>query len=68
MIAVNPAYSTVILGKPPSEYSHWIMKKESWGGAIELAIFSELFKIEIISVDVSTGRLDRFGKITSSHQ
>jgi ubiquitin thioesterase OTU1 len=30
-------YSEVVLGQPNSEYCHWILKSDSWGGAIELS-------------------------------
>ncbi len=52
----------------------WIRQANSWGGAIELAIFSEYYQtgttfhydfvliVEIVSVDVSTCRMDRFGE------
>lgn len=62
-------YCEAILGKPPSQYVEWILRPASWGGAIELAIFSDHFQVgiiiltaEIISIDVSTGRMDRFGQ------
>ncbi|KAF9283563.1 ubiquitin-specific protease otu1, partial [Linnemannia elongata] len=59
-IDANPdAYPDVVLGK---EYCEWIKKENSWGGAIELAIFSDHYKIEIDSIDVSTTRVDRFGE------
>ncbi|KAF9953915.1 hypothetical protein BGZ72_005073 [Mortierella alpina] len=62
-IQANPdAYPDVVLGRPRQEYCEWIMRENSWGGAIELAIFSEHFKIEIDSIDVSTNRVDRFGE------
>lgn len=31
-------YSEAILGKPPKEYCEWILKPDSWGGAIELSV------------------------------
>lgn len=55
------SYNEAILGKPVSQYCEWITKPNSWGGAIELAIFSNHFQIEIDSVDIATGRIDRFG-------
>ncbi|KAF8946249.1 ubiquitin-specific protease otu1 [Haplosporangium gracile] len=59
-IDANPdAYPDVVLGE---EYRDWIKKENSWGGAIELAIFSDYYKIEIDSIDVSTNRVDRFGE------
>ncbi|OZJ06042.1 hypothetical protein BZG36_01144 [Bifiguratus adelaidae] len=55
-------FSEVILGRPPQQYCQWILKDESWGGAIELSIFSKVFQLVISSVDVQTGRTDRFGE------
>lgn len=61
-IMENPFdYNEAILGKEPSEYCKWIMKSNSWGGAIELSIFSDHFQTSIVSLDVSTGRADCFG-------
>ncbi|KAF9906347.1 ubiquitin-specific protease otu1 [Linnemannia zychae] len=62
-IEANPdAYPDVVLGRPRKDYCDWIRKENSWGGAIELAIFSDYYKIEIDSIDVSTTRVDRFGE------
>ncbi|KAG0219498.1 ubiquitin-specific protease otu1 [Mortierella sp. GBA43] len=62
-IEANPeAYSDVVLGRPRSEYCDWIKRENSWGGAIELTIFSDHYGIEIDSIDVSTNRVDRFGE------
>lgn len=55
-------YSAAILGKEPFEYCEWIRRENSWGGAIELKVFSEIFKTAITSVDVPTGRMDTFGE------
>jgi ubiquitin thioesterase OTU1 len=37
-------YPKVILGRDPIEYCNWITNLNSWGGGIELAIFSEYYK------------------------
>ncbi|GJN88610.1 hypothetical protein Rhopal_001576-T1 [Rhodotorula paludigena] len=55
-------YSEVMLGRAPADYVATILKPSSWGGAIELAIFAAHFATEIWSVDVQTGRVDRFGE------
>jgi ubiquitin thioesterase OTU1 len=55
-------YDEAFLGRPPSDYASTILKSNSWGGAIELAIFAEHFQTEISSFDVETGRCDRFGQ------
>lgn len=55
-------YSQVVLGRNVQEYTDWIQKSNSWGGAIELAIFSSIYKLEIDSIDINSGRVDRFGQ------
>ena len=45
---------------PPSQYIDTITKPTSWGGAIELSNLSAHYSAEIASVDVETGRIDRF--------
>ncbi|TPX62405.1 hypothetical protein PhCBS80983_g00430 [Powellomyces hirtus] len=55
-------YNAAILGRDPKAYCEWILKPASWGGGIELAIFSDHFGIEIDSIDVATLRVDRFGE------
>jgi len=45
---------------PRAKYCAHIKDDNSWGGAIELAIFAKHFGVEICSVDVATGRIDRF--------
>ncbi|WVQ96539.1 hypothetical protein IAU59_003644 [Kwoniella sp. CBS 9459] len=55
-------YSDVMLGQPADQYIEKILKPDTWGGAIELSIFSKHYKTEISSFDVATGRCDRFGQ------
>lgn len=55
-------YTEAILGKSPKEYAEWIQKPLSWGGAIELSIFSEIYNVEIASFDVQSGRMYLFGE------
>ncbi|ORY30552.1 OTU-domain-containing protein [Naematelia encephala] len=55
-------YSDVILGQPREQYITKILKPDTWGGAIELSIFSKHYQTEISSFDVATGRCDRFGQ------
>jgi hypothetical protein len=45
---------------PRDKYITTILKPSTWGGAIELGIFSKHFNTEIASVDVETGRIDQF--------
>lgn len=53
-------WDDAILGRPREEYISTILKPSSWGGAIELAILAKHYSTEIASVDVETGRIDRF--------
>ena len=54
----NPElYNEAFLGKPTKEYAKWIMKDESWGGAIELSILSEYYRTEIAAFDTKTLRM-----------
>jgi len=53
-------YSEAILGRPRDEYITTILKPATWGGAIELTILSAHYNTEISSIDVETGRIDRF--------
>ncbi|BGP37862.1 ubiquitin-specific protease otu1 [Rhodotorula kratochvilovae] len=62
-IQANPdEYSEAMLGRPPAQYIETILRPGSWGGAIELAVFAKHFRAEIWSIDVQTGRVDRFGE------
>lgn len=56
------SYPDVVLGQPREQYISKIQDPKTWGGAIELSIFSKHYKTEISSFDVATGRCDRFGQ------
>ena len=45
---------------PREQYVATILKPSTWGGAIELGILAKHFETEIASVDIETGRIDRF--------
>ncbi|BGP54010.1 hypothetical protein JCM8202_003008 [Rhodotorula sphaerocarpa] len=60
--ADSDTYSEAVLGRPPADYISTILKSNSWGGAIELSVFAANFRTEIRSIDVQTGRVDRFGE------
>ena len=51
-----------LLGYPKDEYIEKISDSNTWGGGIELNIFSNIFKIQIASMDVQSGRVDIFGE------
>ncbi|PSN38997.1 Ubiquitin thioesterase OTU1 [Blattella germanica] len=55
-------YSEAILGKPNPDYCKWILKSDSWGGAIELAVLSNFYGLEIAVVDTLNAIINRFGE------
>ena len=62
LVAANPAkYNTSFLGSPNSLYQDHILNPNTWGGAIELSIFSAHFQCEILAFDLANLREDRFG-------
>ena len=52
-----------MLGMSKTEYIEKISQTSTWGGAIELKFFSEIFNVQIASIDVQSGRLDVFGEM-----
>jgi len=54
-------YSDVLLEKPNDQYVQWILKDSSWGGAIELEILSNHYKVEISAVDIISLNAQVFG-------
>lgn len=68
VVGNTETYNEAILGRKPEEYARWINQSNSWGGAIELKIFADHFGVEIMSLDVQSGRLDRFGEGNSNIQ
>lgn len=62
-VAANPQeYNDAVLGKSNAEYCVWIQKPDSWGGAIEVAILSSYYGIEIDVVDIQNAIINRFGE------
>ncbi|VDI21883.1 ubiquitin thioesterase OTU1 [Mytilus galloprovincialis] len=55
-------FSDVFLGRSNSSYCKWIMKDDTWGGAIEISILSKYYDVEIDVVDTQSCRIDRFGE------
>ncbi|KAG5899169.1 hypothetical protein JTB14_029003 [Gonioctena quinquepunctata] len=58
----NHQYDEAILGKPIDEYCAWIQDDKSWGGAIELAILSNHYGIEVAVVDTINAIINKFGE------
>lgn len=62
-VASDPVeYSEAFLGRPNPEYCKWILKPESWGGAIELSILSKFYGLEIAVIDSINAIINRFGE------
>ena len=47
---------------PKKDYIENIQNPSTWGGAIELKLFSDMFQVEIASIDVQSNRVDIFGQ------
>ncbi len=47
---------------PKPDYIENIQNPTTWGGAIELKLFSDMFQLEIASIDVQSNRVDIFGQ------
>ncbi|KAM3960966.1 yod1 deubiquitinase [Aphomia sociella] len=55
-------YSEAMLGRPNAEYCAWIQQPSSWGGAIEVAILSRFYGLEMAVVDTLNAIINRFGE------
>lgn len=60
MLEGSSSFTELVLGKPQDDYAAWIQSNTSWGGAVEVKIFSNLFRVEIHAVDIMTGRIDKY--------
>ncbi|TGJ86241.1 hypothetical protein E0Z10_g2541 [Xylaria hypoxylon] len=61
-IRENPfRFDANFLGARPEAYCGRLLNG-MWGGGIELSILSEIFRVEICSVDVKTGKAYHFGE------
>lgn len=61
--ARSPLRRAAPCSRPRDEYISTILKPASWGGAIELAVLAKHYATEIASVDVESGRIDRFAPL-----
>ncbi|OWR41790.1 ubiquitin thioesterase Otu1 [Danaus plexippus] len=55
-------YNEGVLGRPNAEYCAWIQQPSSWGGAIEVAILSRFYGLEMAVVDTLNAIINRFGE------
>ena len=63
-IQANPVeYSKGVLdNQEPDDYCRWIQMGDAWGGQIELVILSKHFELEICSIDIKSGRVDKYNE------
>ncbi|OAF68004.1 Ubiquitin thioesterase OTU1 [Intoshia linei] len=61
-IQMNPdVYTMLVLGKSIDDYCDWINLGNSWGGYIELSIFSKLYRCQFVVFDTHTVQAIRLG-------
>lgn len=62
VVADPVTYSDAVLDKPNREYASWILKKDSWGGGIEIAILSKKLEVAIYVLDMDAQQFDKFSE------
>lgn len=55
-------FNEVVLEKSPDDYCRWIQNPNSWGGAVEIAIISEAFGVEVCAVNLEDCSVQRFNE------
>jgi ubiquitin thioesterase OTU1 len=53
-------YNHVYLNQDPGSYSQWITDDNAWGGAIEIALLADHFKVQVCCWDVQSTRFDLY--------
>jgi ubiquitin thioesterase OTU1 len=51
-----------LLDEPKDKYIEFIQNPKNWGGALEIKMFSDIFKKQIVCIDVKTNRADIYGE------
>ena len=51
-----------LLDEPKDKYLEFIQNPKNWGGALEVKMFSDIFNIQIVCIDVKTNRADIYGE------
>ena len=59
-------FGSAVGSSTPETYSAQILRPTTWGGGIELRILSDHFDVQINSIDIATGRIDRYGEDSAS--
>ncbi len=60
-LIMNKIDST-LLDQPKEQYIEFIQNPKNWGGALEVKMFSDVFKVQIACIDVKTNRADIYGE------
>ncbi|QLG72896.1 hypothetical protein HG535_0D06050 [Zygotorulaspora mrakii] len=55
-------YSEAVLDKRNDLYAQWIMRKDSWGGGIEIALLSETLGTAIFVLDMDAQQFEKFNE------
>ncbi|GAV54782.1 hypothetical protein ZYGR_0AS01050 [Zygosaccharomyces rouxii] len=55
-------YSDAVLDRPNEEYAQWILRKDSWGGGIEIAILSKNFGVAVYVLDMDAQKFEKFNE------
>jgi ubiquitin thioesterase OTU1 len=55
-------FDSNLLDQPKPQYIDFIQDIKNWGGALEVKMFSEIFHIQIVCIDVKTNRADIYGE------
>uniref|UniRef100_A0A6B2EKI8 Ubiquitin thioesterase OTU n=1 Tax=Phlebotomus kandelakii TaxID=1109342 RepID=A0A6B2EKI8_9DIPT len=66
--ADSETFCEAFLGRANREYCAWILRDDSWGGAIEVSILSSFYGLEIDVVDITNAIINRFGEDKSYGQ
>jgi ubiquitin thioesterase OTU1 len=59
---LNDNFDSSLLDQPKDQYIEFIQNPKNWGGALEVKMFSEIFKKQIVCIDVKTNRSDIYGE------
>ena len=61
LLSNKSQHCTDLLELPKDQYIEYIIDPRNWGGAMEVKMFSDIFKKQIHCIDVKTNRVDSYG-------
>jgi ubiquitin thioesterase OTU1 len=59
---LNNEFDSNLLDQSKEKYIEFIQNTQNWGGALEVKMFSEIFRKQIVCIDVKTNRADIYGE------